>query len=281
MAYFLRDKDYNAIIRQGNLDQITAADITTRQFCELTAQAEMTSYLSNRYLCPKIFSPLLTWSTTTAFKWNDRLFLNGSTYAALTVYVLNDLVNYTDGNVYQRNSTTLGYVAGTLPTDTSYFDLLGANAIYYVTPPSQYDSTVTYTLASKVTYKNYVYNLSNINGYIAGVDPSNTNYWTVVTDYAPFAIPVNTLPSDDTYWTLGDPRNQQVVMYMVDIVCYHVHSNLNPRNIPQLRTDRYQNAINWMKMVNAGDVTADLPEILPIQGYTILYGSNPKRPQFY
>lgn len=281
MAYFLRDKDYNAIIRQGNLDQITASDISTRQFCELTAQAEMTSYLSNRYLCSKIFSPLLAWDTTKQYNWNDRLFLNGTTYSATTVYVSLDLVNYTDGNVYQRNATTVGYVAGTLPTNTNYFTLIGANAIYYVTPPLQYAAATTYAINATTSYKNYIFQLYRDSGYIAGIDPTNTSYWKQLDDYTPFALPANTLPTDTTKWTLGDPRNQQVVMYMVDIVCYHVHSNLNPRNIPQLRVDRYQNAINWMKMVNAGDVTADLTEILPLQGYSIIYGSNPKRPQFY
>lgn len=281
MAYFLRDKDYNAIIRAGNLDQITASDISTRQFCEMTAQAEMTSYLSNRFICPQVFSPLLLWSTTIAFKWNQRLFLNGVIFAPAIAYNLNDLILYTDGNVYQRNAYMTSYVAGTLPTNTTYFVLLGANAIYYVTPPSQYDGTLTYTLNTKVSFKNYIFNLSNTAGYSKGNDPSNTNYWTLITDYAPFAIPANTLPNNTAYWSFGDPRNAQVVMYMIDIVCYHVHSNLNPRNIPQLRMDRYQNAISWLKMVNGGDVTADLPEILPIQGYSIVSGSNTKLTQYW
>jgi phage gp36-like protein len=65
-------------------------------------------------------------------------------------------------------------------------------------------------------------------------------------------------------------------MYFVDITLYHIHSRINPRNIPELRSFRYEEAVKWLKAVASGDVTADLKEINPAQGYSIRYGGNQK-----
>jgi hypothetical protein len=47
-------------------------------------------------------------------------------YSATTVYVFNDFVNYNNA-VYVRNSATVGYVAGTVPTNGTFWDLLNTN----------------------------------------------------------------------------------------------------------------------------------------------------------
>jgi hypothetical protein len=70
-------------------------------------------------------------------------------------------------------------------------------------------------------------------------------------------------------------------MYLLDITLYHLHSRINPRNVPDLRKERYDGnsptqsggAIAFLKRVASGDVTADLPQILPQQGMSIRYGS--------
>lgn len=78
------------------------------------------------------------------------------------------------------------------------------------------------------------------------------------------------------YWKFGDNRNQQLVNYMIDIALYHVHSRISPRNIPDLRVKRYDDAIRWLKMAGRGDITADLPLIQPKQGRRIRYGGTIK-----
>jgi phage gp36-like protein len=60
---------------------------------------------------------------------------------------------------------------------------------------------------------------------------------------------------------VGTARNQRIVMLMVDIALYHTVSRLAPRNIPELREVRYEQAIDWLKAVNKGTVTPDLPLI--------------------
>jgi phage gp36-like protein len=83
----------------------------------------------------------------------------------------------------------------------------------------------------------------------------------------------------------GSSRNMQVVMIMVDMVLYHLHSRISPGQVPQLRNDRYTDAIDWLKMVAAGQLEPDLPK--PAGSNTaasknqILYGSRKARDQYF
>lgn len=74
-------------------------------------------------------------------------------------------------------------------------------------------------------------------------------------------------------------RNALLVMYMIDIVLYHLHSNIVTRAMPKTREDRYNAAIAWLQKVNKGLLDPNLPTIL-IDGEdptpTIKLGSNPK-----
>lgn len=75
----------------------------------------------------------------------------------------------------------------------------------------------------------------------------------------------------------GLDRNPIVLMYLVDIGLYHLHSSISPRNIPELRGIRYEAAINWLKMVATGKINPDLP-ILPDDNVEYFFnaGSNDK-----
>lgn len=57
----------------------------------------------------------------------------------------------------------------------------------------------------------------------------------------------------------GDARNQHIVMIMVDMVLYHLHSRINPGQVPQVRLDRYNEAKAWLEMVSKGQLKPDLP----------------------
>lgn len=57
----------------------------------------------------------------------------------------------------------------------------------------------------------------------------------------------------------GAARNAQVVMYLVDMALYHLHSRQNPRNVPQIRQDRYEQVISWLKMARRGELSVGLP----------------------
>lgn len=56
-------------------------------------------------------------------------------------------------------------------------------------------------------------------------------------------------------------RNPLIVMYMIDIVLYHIHARINPKFIPEIRKDRYDIALMWLDKVSKGQLNPDLPII--------------------
>lgn len=60
-------------------------------------------------------------------------------------------------------------------------------------------------------------------------------------------------------WVQQDPRNPLLVAYLIDCTLYHLHSRQNPSKIPQLRMDRYDMAIDWLKAARAGKMSTGLP----------------------
>jgi len=59
--------------------------------------------------------------------------------------------------------------------------------------------------------------------------------------------------------TTGTDRNALLVMYAVDMLLYHLHSRINPSQIPDLRMQRYENAIEWLMAVAKGTLSPALP----------------------
>lgn len=79
----------------------------------------------------------------------------------------------------------------------------------------------------------------------------------------------------------GDARNQLVPMMAIDIAVYHIFSIHNPQKMSQIRKDRYERAVEWLKQVAAFKITIDgapkLPEEEQKQNSPWLMSSNPKR----
>lgn len=67
---------------------------------------------------------------------------------------------------------------------------------------------------------------------------------------------------DRVFSAEGEKRNQLVLMIALDIAIYHIFSIHNPRNMSQIRVDRYERAVEWLKGVRSGDISVDgLPEV--------------------
>jgi phage gp36-like protein len=60
-------------------------------------------------------------------------------------------------------------------------------------------------------------------------------------------------------WTQLDPRNPLLVLYLIDLTLYHIHSRQAGVKVPQLRMDRYDMAIDWLKAARAGKMSTGLP----------------------
>lgn len=80
-------------------------------------------------------------------------------------------------------------------------------------------------------------------------------------------------------------RSKLIVLYMVDITLYHLHSNITPDNVPEIRYLRYQRAMEWLKKVADGKLSPKLPELeTPFKNggaSTFFGGSNDKVSERY
>ncbi len=79
-------------------------------------------------------------------------------------------------------------------------------------------------------------------------------------------------------------RKQIIVMYMIDISLYHIHSRMASDDVPEIRKIRYEAAINWLKAVAKLEISPDLPTLptdTTTNGTAILYGSETKRTNRY
>lgn len=84
---------------------------------------------------------------------------------------------------------------------------------------------------------------------------------------------------------IGANRNPLIIMYMIDLVLYHLYSNTAARAMPKNREDRYNAAISWLSKVNGGGLDPDLP-VKETSGDVdgtpkLKLGSNPKYSKRY
>jgi phage gp36-like protein len=60
-------------------------------------------------------------------------------------------------------------------------------------------------------------------------------------------------------------RHPLILSITKDVVLYHLHAIHNPARFPQIRQDRYDRAIDWLKGVQRGDIN---PVGLPLKEHT-------------
>jgi len=79
----------------------------------------------------------------------------------------------------------------------------------------------------------------------------------------------------------GDNRNQLILMMALDIAIYHLFCIHNPQKLSQVRKDRYDRAVSWLKAVNTGAINIDgapmLEEEQLADNSRFIMASNPKR----
>lgn len=82
----------------------------------------------------------------------------------------------------------------------------------------------------------------------------------------------------------GSERNALLLIFVKDIAVWHFINLCNAGTELELRQNRYNRAIDWLKSVQRGDVSPDLPTKEDEAGNTIgiiKFGSNPKRNQHF
>ncbi|EJX00163.1 protein containing DUF1320 [gut metagenome] len=86
---------------------------------------------------------------------------------------------------------------------------------------------------------------------------------------------------DALFAAQGADRHPLVLMMAIDIAVYHLFCIHNPQKMSQIRVDRYDRAVEWLKQVSRRQVTIDGAPLLPDdtlkQQSPWLMRSNPKR----
>jgi hypothetical protein len=238
---------------------------------EQAAQTQMISYLIQRYQTAKVFTNTSVYSPSAIYGAKDLVEYTEPAFNAATVYLTGDRISY-DGKIYQSTS---GSAAGAFNI-ANWTYLVDDLSLFFVNLPfPEFNPATSYSIGDVVWYNGSVYTAAVATKNI--YPDSSTQYWGTGT---PYTI-TNILPTVGATWTQGDNRNQEIVMNLIDITLFHLHTRINPRNIPDLRKQRYNGddpmdrggSIGWLKHVASGDVNADLPKIVPSQGLSISWGS--------
>lgn len=78
----------------------------------------------------------------------------------------------------------------------------------------------------------------------------------------------------------GEGRNQLILMMVIDIAVYHIFCIHNPQKLSQVRKDRYERAVEWMKAVANEEVSIDGAPLLSedrARKSALMFKSNRKR----
>lgn len=291
MAY-LFPKDYQVNIQDVNVNQIISADESIRNRAQLAGEAEAQSYLKQKYFIAREFQDINPFNINATYLAFNRFYLDAATYVITLTYNVGDLTTY-QGNVYIADNTTTGvFNAADWVLIGKQYDIYFAQA-----PRPEFSYSAMYNIGAEVFYNNGIYRclvqtslldhdtalqyrtIQNLPlNNVAPDDPiSGVKYWQLLSVYSVSGE----LPNDTDFYTLGDNRDAQMVLYTCDIVLYHLHARIAPRNIPELRVKRYDDAKEWLKMCAEGAITPNLPLIQPRQGNRIRYGGNIKQINTY
>ena len=270
MAYLI-PFDYQVNIQDANIQQIINSDESIRTRAQLSGEAEAQSYLKQKYNISREFQDMLVWSQYTIYYAYQRVYLDANEYYGGDTYNENDLALY-QGVVYTclSNGVTGQWNAGN-------WGYLGKRyrVSYVKAPYPEFDYSAFYKVGDWVFWNNKSYQCkiatpildhdtalqyrvtSNLPTPNVAPDDSvyGSQYWGTG---VPYSV-TGSLPDDTEVYVIGDNRDPQMVLYLCDIVLYHLHTRIAPRNIPDLRVKRYDDAIAWLRMCAEGSVTPNLP----------------------
>lgn len=317
----LRNADYIRATEENednnDLDQLIGGKQQILVDTEQVAQAEMISYLKQRYITANVFSNTSAFSITATYKAKNLVEYTASDWAAETsytgyalwvagTYAINTIKTYNgylytslsngntatptdpvywtkgaassrvveDGKIYEAIANSEGMVPSE-NTDKWVYVCDDKSLFYLTLPENEWSFETEYEIGDEVWYNDSVYTALVANENIK--PSSSTSVWGAGVAYSKSGY----FPTDTTYWTAGDNRNQQIVLYLMCITLYWLHYRVNPRFIPDKIKEAYDGngptqsggAIGWLKRVADGRVNADLEEIVPIIGLAIQGGN--------
>jgi len=86
---------------------------------------------------------------------------------------------------------------------------------------------------------------------------------------------------DAIFSATGDDRHQLILMMALDIAVYHIFCIHNPQKLSQVRKDRYERAVEWLKAVANEEISIDGAPLLSEEERaakaSLMFKSNRKR----
>jgi len=172
MNKFLTKYDFETLIDEKNIDEITDSNDRTLFDSIDEAIEEVAGYIRHRYDFDKVFRVVIPYADLTAFVIDDRVYWSETAYDPTAEYVTGDRISES-GNIYEANQTVpaeafdaskwsllaennsfytcTAISTGNLPTDTDYFSV-GDNRNSKI---KQVTIDVTlYNIHSKITTRN-------------------------------------------------------------------------------------------------------------------------------
>lgn len=328
---FLRKRDFFSKIREQDLDSVLKQISQSTAFpsdkvlldAEQKAIARISAMICHRYEVRKIFTDILTFSTTTQFVIDDLVEYSEPVYSETKTYIVDDLVSFettVDGflnNDIYKNTTAV--------TDPEVFKALkwskqAPNASLYVVR----EPTITIKPGT-----DFVYNTNLFTGdhdTIKGWDKTNDLFLirddneiriyysaadrtaktnsigfvdidTQITVF-PTIIEIGVGQDDQNQlsgdlaiigfmpdlqewgvtatnpFDLDDNRSQLIKGILIDIVLFDLHALINPRQIPELRGEFRDDAMEQLRDIKDGKTTPKLPLFHDeTKGQAIAFGS--------
>ncbi len=309
MSSYLFYGDYRKQIQNDNLQQIIGGKQSVLEAIQLAAVAECISYLRSKYDTAKEFQHTTQHDPTKIYKAGQTVYLDADAYDATKTYALNVRVVQAEKVYFCSTAITVAEIF-----NAAHWTLLGDQyTLYYaIYPKPVFNYRNIYAVGDQVFWNDKTYTCKVPTGFLShdsqlqagqiidndilNVFPDDANrgvqYWGTGVAYS---VAAATLITNSTYWSLGDNRDQKLLMVCVDIALYHVHARISPKNIADLRIHRYMgdsqdrevrgqrvlyptySALGWLQAAVIGnDITPELPALQPRKGKRIRFGGNAK-----
>jgi len=288
---YLRLKDYDTLIQSEGLRQINGDNDAVRLACENMAIDEMKSYLSPKFNTDVEFRSLELWNPSITYRAYDRVVIEYPDWSNTVDYVIGNKVVY-NGSAYSCIQNSSNDRPDTHPL---FWTLLGSKYdMYYAKAPFEpYASNTQYYQGDQVFWKDKTYTCLRDCINVTPDSTTLTGYWN---DLGPYTVPINTLLSNATYWTLGDNRSYRMIECAIDITLFKMHMRVAPRNVPEHRYVAYMgkdadklvynntkvvypiySALGWLQSCVSGeDVNVSVTESDPKQGHAIIASQSKK-----
>jgi hypothetical protein len=293
MSYILQS-DFKKIIQTDNLNQIIGSDLSVLAMAELIALDELKFHLTQRFDLTLELTDVNIWNVAQTYQPFNRVFLNPAAFDLTLAYSTGTYVTYS-ANVYKSIAGSAAHAFA-----LGEWTLIGIQFALYsaVYPYPVFSFKKQYALGDKVFWLGKVYTCLTATASISqttflqyrqiqslplsNVQPDNVDtgfqFWGTG---VPYSVPVSTDILNTVYWSAGDTRDQLIVMWLIDITLYHLHSRIAPRNVPDLRLHRYNEAIKQLEAAADGKGTIKAPLIQPATGGRIRFGGNLKNINTY